>query len=254
MTGILVTIMVEVLSVLALATKQIRQGRFSKRLIGPIYISLIAKLGAEKFAKKLLGENEIEAVIQRLDRLTDDEARMTVAQTLQVVHGLINNVKVVMDGMQVLPARCQLAGIVWADGKASTSDIRQSLGMPGLELIFIMLTGDPSYDARDDERDKQNQALVLPYLRDSCCRYRVCMTGDQLQRDIRSWLSPPDPSTNHNIVCDSHRAGSSTWFTQDATFDEWRSTGSLLWIHGKRMSSLNPYPPSTADYHCAPTL
>ena len=47
-----------------------------------------------------MGENEIEAVLQRLDRLTQDEARMTVAQTLGVVYGLINNMKVVMDGLQ----------------------------------------------------------------------------------------------------------------------------------------------------------
>jgi hypothetical protein len=107
MSGILIRIMAEVLSVLALATKQIKQGRFSKPPMDHIYISLIAELGAEKFAKKLLGESEIEAVIQRLDRLTNDEARMTVAQTLQAVHGLVSNVKVVMDGMQVLTARCQ---------------------------------------------------------------------------------------------------------------------------------------------------
>jgi hypothetical protein len=113
MSGILVRIMVEVLSVLALATKQIKQGRFSKPPLDRIYILLIAVLGAEKFAKKLLGESEIEAVIQRLDRLTHDEARMTVAQTLQVVHGLVSNVKVVMDGMHVSPSRrLLLTGLV----------------------------------------------------------------------------------------------------------------------------------------------
>ena len=42
-----------------------------------------------KFVKKLLGESEIEAVLQRLDRLTQDEARIGVAQTLGVVHGLV---------------------------------------------------------------------------------------------------------------------------------------------------------------------
>ncbi len=56
----------------------------------------------EKFSKKLLGESEIETVLQRLDRLTQDEARMTVAQTLGVVHGLMGNVKVVMEGVQLL--------------------------------------------------------------------------------------------------------------------------------------------------------
>jgi hypothetical protein len=71
-------------------------------------ISVVAELVAEKFAKKLLGESEIEATLQRLDRLTLDEVRMTAAQTLQVIHGLVNDVKVVMDGMQALSAYRQL--------------------------------------------------------------------------------------------------------------------------------------------------
>ena len=62
----------------------------------------MAEPDAEKFAKKLLGEHEIEAVLHRLDRLTQDEARVTVTQTLEVVSGLVNNVRVVMDGAQTL--------------------------------------------------------------------------------------------------------------------------------------------------------
>jgi hypothetical protein len=57
--------------------------------------------GSEKFAKKLLGENDIEAVLQRLDRLTMEESRMTVAQTMEVVHGLFNNMKAVMEGLKI---------------------------------------------------------------------------------------------------------------------------------------------------------
>jgi hypothetical protein len=54
----------------------------------------------EKFAKKLLGKTEVEAVLQKLDRLTQDEARMAVTQTLGVVHGLVGNVRLVMEGTQ----------------------------------------------------------------------------------------------------------------------------------------------------------
>ena len=43
-------------------------------------------------------------MVQRLDRLTQDEARQTVAQTLKVVHGLVENMKVVMDGEQLYQA------------------------------------------------------------------------------------------------------------------------------------------------------
>jgi len=45
-----------------------------------------------------MGENDIESVLQRLDRLTIEESKLTVAQTLDVVHGLVNNMEVVMEG------------------------------------------------------------------------------------------------------------------------------------------------------------
>ena len=47
---------------------------------------------------KLLGENETEVVLQRLDRLNYEEARTVAAQTLEVVYGLVKKMKVVMDG------------------------------------------------------------------------------------------------------------------------------------------------------------
>ena len=98
MTDLIVKIMLELLSVLALATKQIRQGRFSKRII--MYRRFVAQRAIEKFAKKLLGGSEVEAVLQRLDRMTQDEVRIAVAQTLSVVHGLVTNTRVVMEGAQ----------------------------------------------------------------------------------------------------------------------------------------------------------
>jgi hypothetical protein len=51
---------------------------------------------------KLLGEGDIEAVLRRLDRLTQEEARMTVANTLEVVHLLFDNLMQVMDGAPAL--------------------------------------------------------------------------------------------------------------------------------------------------------
>lgn len=95
------------------------------------YIILIIKLFVEKFARKLLGEGEIEAALQRLDRLTVDKARMTGTQTLQVVHGLVSNIKLVMNGTQ--PLLCLLStahSIVFRiDGKASMDGLQQALGM-----------------------------------------------------------------------------------------------------------------------------
>ena len=96
MTEIIVKVMVELLLVLALATKQLKQRRFSECAV--TYTLSATQCAIEKFVKKLLGESEIESVLQRLDRLTLDETRITAAQTLGVVHGLVGNVKVIMEG------------------------------------------------------------------------------------------------------------------------------------------------------------
>ena len=59
---------------------------------------------------KLRGEKDIEAAIQRLDRLTLDEGRATAAQTLEVVYGLVQHRMAIMDGenpvFPSLPAPC----------------------------------------------------------------------------------------------------------------------------------------------------
>ena len=95
MTEVITKIMAELISILALATKQINQGKFSKSF----QLIIVHDLSiAEKYAKKLLGENEIEAVLQRLDRLTGEESKMVVVQTLDVVYSLVNNMEVVMEG------------------------------------------------------------------------------------------------------------------------------------------------------------
>jgi hypothetical protein len=59
----------------------------------------------------------------------------------------------------------------------------------------------------------------------------------QLRESIHKWLSPPNPSTNHNIACGTHHKKAATWFFQGSIFREWKSTSSLLWIHGKRAPS-----------------
>jgi hypothetical protein len=48
----------------------------------------MAQCVVELFFKKLLEKNDVEDALQKLDRLTQDEARMAVAQTLGVAHGL----------------------------------------------------------------------------------------------------------------------------------------------------------------------
>jgi hypothetical protein len=82
--------------------------------------------------KKLRGENEIEATLQRLDRLTLDEVRATAAQTLEVVCGLVRHRRVLMDGENptVLYFICCLTFIrLDAEGNELVASVSGALGM-----------------------------------------------------------------------------------------------------------------------------
>ena len=60
------------------------------------------------------------------------------------------------------------------------------------------------------------------------------LIGNELRKDLRKWVAPPDPSVNYNTACDYHLEGTAAWCTKSNTVANWKSSGSLLWIHGKR--------------------
>jgi hypothetical protein len=97
MTEMVVKILVQLLSALALVTKQIKQeDQVSPPSVRQNYLT---QCNAEKLVKRLLGEKDVQVALQRLDRLTQDEARITAAQTLEVVYSLAKNMNV--DGEQI---------------------------------------------------------------------------------------------------------------------------------------------------------
>ncbi|KAI0300204.1 hypothetical protein BC826DRAFT_1183634 [Russula brevipes] len=149
MTDIIVKIMVEVLSILAIMTKDIKEKR------------------AKKYLKRLLGKNNIEDSLKRLDSLTHDEARMATAEALKTTRSVDNKIKVVLD-----------------DGKEAKEGLDQ-------------------------------------------------VKREQLRQDIQKWLSSPDPSTNHNTARNVQHEVKPTWFFDGGIYQEWKSSPSLLWIHGK---------------------
>ena len=58
---------------------------------------LLTQYDAEKPVKKLFGGGtDAEAVLQRLDRLTQDESRTTAAEILKIVYGLVQDMSELM--------------------------------------------------------------------------------------------------------------------------------------------------------------
>ncbi|KAH9028419.1 hypothetical protein EDB84DRAFT_1439625 [Lactarius hengduanensis] len=80
MRDIIVKIMVEVLGIFGIVTKEMKQGR------------------AKKYLKKLIGRRDIEDALVRLEKLTQQEVQMAIAQVLKVAHNVSDKVNVAIEG------------------------------------------------------------------------------------------------------------------------------------------------------------
>ncbi|KAI0279592.1 hypothetical protein BGY98DRAFT_1175995, partial [Russula aff. rugulosa BPL654] len=87
MTDTITAIMVEVLNFIGIATKEFKQGQ------------------TRKYLKKLMGKNDIEDVLKRLDRLTQEEARMAAAQLLKITNTMNSEVREIADNVLVVDDR-----------------------------------------------------------------------------------------------------------------------------------------------------
>jgi hypothetical protein len=77
MTNIITEIMTEVVRIFGIATKKLKRG------------------SAKKFLRKLAGMADLENALKKLDRLTQEEARMAHAEVLRITHNIREEVKIV---------------------------------------------------------------------------------------------------------------------------------------------------------------
>ncbi|KAH9165412.1 hypothetical protein EDB89DRAFT_2076826 [Lactarius sanguifluus] len=191
MTDVIIKIMVEGLSIFAIATKEIKQGR------------------AKKYFKKLMGRRDIEDALQRLDKLTQEEARMATAEVLRLTQNVSDKVKGIGDQVEGVNM-----GVQAVDRKVQAVDDRVRVVDDNVKLIV-------------NGGNERNAAI------ERIANSVGDMNRNQLRRDLRKWLSPPDPSINYNTACGAHHNGTATWFTRCDAFNGWGASGGLLWVHGK---------------------
>jgi len=86
MVDTVVKIVAEILNIVGIATKEIKQGRTSKFFSVERSFPL-TKTFSEKYLKKLFGNRkDIEDALKRLDILTQQEVQMAAAQVLKATH------------------------------------------------------------------------------------------------------------------------------------------------------------------------
>jgi hypothetical protein len=91
-----------------------------------------------------------------------------------------------------------------------------------------------SANTADEEKRSYSDLAAVDF------RDLFILVESQLLNILQQWLSPPDPSTSHNVARKAHLKGTASWFFQGSIFEQWKSSSSLLWIHGKRTILFSP--------------
>ena len=90
MVAIIVEIMVQVISILGIATKEMKEGFISRSFLLVIYPNLTFR--TEKLFKRLFGINRLKDALQQLDKLAPEEALMAGADTQVIAAQIHENV------------------------------------------------------------------------------------------------------------------------------------------------------------------
>ena len=68
---------------------------------------ILTKLCAEKFLRKLAGIADLEDALKKLDRLTQEEARMAHVEVLRITHSISDGVNIVDGKVEQVGNRVQ---------------------------------------------------------------------------------------------------------------------------------------------------
>ena len=156
MMAIIVEIMVQVISILGIVTKEIKEGRISRLILVDIFPNLT--FHAEKFSKRLVGINRLNDAFQQLDKLTQEEVLMAETEILEIaaridknVIDIAANVEVIDEGVKevhvivagvndkVESARVETQAVHGQVGLINTGDIFCSSLTPVCVLSLIRL-------------------------------------------------------------------------------------------------------------------
>jgi hypothetical protein len=99
MTDAIVKVMVEVLNILAIATREINQHRASESILGD-RSTISTYCSSETFLKMLVGRTDLEDALQRLEGVTLEEARMAAVEALKAIHDVGSKVSDTLKAME----------------------------------------------------------------------------------------------------------------------------------------------------------
>jgi len=173
----------------------------------------------------------MEDSLRKLDKLTQEEALMAAAEHVRITRSVQGKVMGVDD--KVIGVDNKVRGV-----EEEVQHVRSDVMDVGKRVQGVDdKVEDVGKLVQDvDDRVQSVGERVQDKVQDVGDDVKNLLDGanrNQLRERLLRWLSPPDPSINHNIASKAHYNGTSQWFFQKSIYKQWNSAGPFLWIHGK---------------------
>ncbi|KAH9059054.1 hypothetical protein EDB87DRAFT_1832309 [Lactarius vividus] len=142
MKDTIVKIMVEVLGIFGIVTKEMKQGR------------------TKRYVKKLIGRRDVEDALLRLDRLTQQEMQMAIVELLQVTHDVKDGVQAVGEQVKGVDDKVNVA---IEDGKETKALMQLATNSMDDEKRRRIRTKHRKWLSPPDPSTNQNLACVIQH-------------------------------------------------------------------------------------------
>ena len=100
-------------------------------------------------------------------------------------------------------------------------------------VYSVSSKGGRDSDSTSSQSSQPHQQFVIFYVI-ADHESLTSLSENELRKDFRKWIAPPDPSVNFHSASAAHHEGTAAWCTEGSTAEDWKTSGCLLWIHGKR--------------------
>jgi peptidoglycan hydrolase CwlO-like protein len=122
---------------------------------------LFFSLSSERFVRKLLGKNDIEDALKRLDTLTIEEARMAVAENLNVTNRVDGKVDKVDNKVEKVDSKVEKVDdkVDKVDNKVDKVDNKVTVLIDGRQNVFLSYTFVKMYIPRCERCERSERAV-----------------------------------------------------------------------------------------------
>src|SRR5713101_2552688 len=127
----------------------------------------------------------MEDALKRLDKLTQEEARMMAAENLKATHTVDERVKGVVDTVEGIDNK-----VAVVDDRVAAVDDR--VAGVSEKVVTIDVRVNEIADDLDEIRRLSSNLTSAEYVA------LLALSGNQLRECTHKWLSPSDPSIIHN--------------------------------------------------------